>query len=354
MDILNIKAGTSDYNVNIESGLRHSIAKELKKAYPKSRFAVITDDNVFSIYGRQIKESFTAQGLDHEIISVAPGEKTKSFGVLADIASRLAQAKYNRADVIVAIGGGVVGDLAGFAASVFLRGISYVQVPTTLLSQIDSSVGGKTAVNIPEGKNLVGAFYHPKAVYIDTEFLQTLSSEIFADGMAEMIKYALIRDKEMFGILEQNDISAKSEMLKDMIIRCLAIKRDVVAADEKDKGERMILNFGHTIGHSLERICAGTKRNITHGQGVACGMAVITAASERLGETQKGSTARIVDVLKKNGLPFSIDDFDKQDILNGIFVDKKNVADKLNIILIKKPGSVFIKQITKQEMTNYL
>lgn len=355
MDTLNIKAGTNKYNVYIDPGLRQSVAKRLKEAYPKSRFAVITDDNVFCLYGKEIKKTFKSEGLCYDIICVAPGEKSKSLSVLSDITSRLAKAKYNRADVIVAFGGGIAGDLAGFIAAVFLRGIRYVQIPTTLLAQIDSSVGGKTAVNIPEGKNLVGAFYHPSAVYIDTDFLSTLSKSDFADGMAEMIKYALIRDKDMFETFEQSDgIDAQSCQLKEMIIRCLEIKRDVVAADEKDKGERMILNFGHTIGHGLERICAKSARSITHGQGVACGMAAITGASEKLGQTQKGTTARIVDVLKKTGLPHSIDGFNKQDILEGIFVDKKNVADKLSIILIKETGSVFIKEITKQQMTNYL
>lgn len=354
MNILNIKAGVNEYNVYIESGLRHSVAKRLKEAYPKSRFAIITDDNVFSIYGKELQEAFERQGLDFDIIRIAPGEKSKSMDMFADITSRLAKANYNRADIIVAFGGGVVGDLAGFVASAFLRGIRYVQIPTTLLAQIDSSVGGKTAVNIPEGKNLVGAFYHPSAVYIDTDFLKTLSVQVFADGMAEMIKYALIRDKDMFDILEQSAITADSKQLKDLIIRCLEIKRDVVAADEKDNGERMTLNFGHTIGHGLERICAKIKRSITHGQGVACGMAVITAASERLGQTEKGTTARIIDILEKTGLPHSIDGFNKQDILEGIFVDKKNVADKLNIILIQRPGSAFIKEITKQDMINYL
>ncbi len=355
MDILNIQAGTNDYNVYIEQGLRHSLAKRLKKEYPKSRFAIITDDNVFGIYGREIQEAFDKEGLRYDILCVKPCEKSKSMEVFADITNRLAKAKYNRADVIVAFGGGIVGDLAGFIAAAFLRGISYVQIPTTLLAQIDSSVGGKTAVNIPEGKNLVGAFYHPSAVYIDTDFLKTLSSDIFADGMSEMIKYALIRDKAMFETLEKSDsIHAESKQLKELIIRCLEIKRDVVAADEKDKGERMTLNFGHTIGHGLERICAKSDRCITHGQGVACGMAVITAASERKGQTEAGTTARIIDILKKNGLPYSIDDFNKQEILEGIYVDKKNVADKLNIILIDKPGSVFIKRITKTEMTDYL
>lgn len=355
MNVLNIKAGTSEYNVYISQEIKKSIPQKLKTAFPKSRFAIITDENVFRLYGKEIETSFDQNQLDYDIIRVTPGEKSKSLSVFADIVSYLAKANYNRADVIVAFGGGVVGDLSGFVASSFLRGIRYVQIPTTLLSQIDSAVGGKTAVNIPEGKNLVGAFYHPNAVYIDTDFLQTLPKQDFADGMSEMIKYALIKDKDMFDVLENGDgIHAASEILEELIVRCLEIKRDVVAADEKDNGERMLLNYGHTIGHGLERICATSSKTMTHGQGVACGMAAITAASEHMGQTKSGTTKRIVALLQKTGLPHSIDGFDKQDILKGIFVDKKNVADRLNIILVDETGHAFIHDIQKDQMINYL
>ncbi|MDD5017947.1 MAG: 3-dehydroquinate synthase, partial [Eubacteriales bacterium] len=348
INILNIKAGTGEYNVYIEQGSITSIPARLKDAYPKSRFALITDDNVYGLYGQTVLKAFDDARLGHDVIRVAPGERSKSIGVFADIMSALAQKNYNRADVVVALGGGIVGDLAGFAAASYLRGVRYVQIPTTLLAQIDSAVGGKTAVNIPEGKNLVGAFYQPGAVYIDTDFLKTLKPQDFADGMAEMIKYALIRDGDMFDSLEKMDsVGAGSSVLGGFIIRCLEIKRDVVAADEKDKAERMILNFGHTIGHGLERMGAAGGRAVTHGQGVARGMAAIAAAGERMGQTKAGTAARIVQVLEKAGLPHSIDGFDKQEILKGIFVDKKNVADTLSIILISEPGGAFIHKIKK-------
>lgn len=355
MESLTIQAGSNEYNVYIDQGIRHTIPQRLKEAYPKSRFAVITDENVYAIYGKEIISSFDQHELRYDIITVKPGERSKSISVFAEIVSNLAQKGYNRADVIVSLGGGIVGDLSGFVAASYLRGIQYVQVPTTLLAQIDSSVGGKTAVNIPEGKNLVGAFYHPSTVYIDTDFLSTLKTQDFADGMAELIKYALIKDSNMFNVLELSEpIRADSYNLQSLIIRCLEIKRDVVAADEKDTGERMKLNYGHTIGHGLERICAANETTMTHGQGVACGMAAITAASERLGQTKAGTTARIISLLNKTGLPHTIDGFDRDELLQGIFVDKKNIADTLSIILIHEPGDSFIHKINRKDMKNYL
>lgn len=355
MEKLTIQAGQSNYPVEIGSGSRSGIAAQLKQAYPKSRFAVITDDNVAALYGDEMTRSFKDAGLAYDVIQVAPGEKSKSIAVYANILRTLAGNSYNRADVIVALGGGIVGDLTGFVASSFLRGMPYVQIPTTLLAQIDSSVGGKTAINIPEGKNLVGAFYHPHAVYIDLEFLTTLKTQDFADGMAEMIKYAMIKDENMMDTLEQGGkIDAGSDILGSLVRRCLEIKRDVVAQDERDKGERMKLNYGHTIGHGLERMCAVDGRHMTHGQGVARGMAVITAASEKLGQTEAGTTARLTALLQKQGLPTDIDGFSKDELLRGIFVDKKNVADMLNIILVKKPGVSFIHRIRRDQMRDYL
>ena len=355
MNNIHIKTPTSDYMAHIAGGHMDTIPAQLKAEYPKSRFAVITDENVHALYGARYATACDAAGLDYTVIRVAPGEKTKNLTVFGDILRRLAQGGFNRADVIVALGGGVVGDLAGFVASAYLRGVRYVQIPTTLLAQIDSSVGGKTAVNIPEGKNLIGAFHHPSTVYIDTHYLRTLPSDDFAGGMAEMIKYAMIRDADMMAALEQSaPITAGSPQLPKLIVRCLEIKRDIVAADEMDKGERMLLNFGHTIGHALERIGGMNDIPITHGQGVARGMAAITSASERLGLTEPGTAQRITDLLQKTGLPTDTSGFEKKDILKGILIDKKNIADTLNIILVSAPGRSFIKKIGRDEMISYL
>ena len=346
MNLLTMRAGTCEYPVYIEKGLLQSVPEKLKELFPKSRFAIITDDNVNALYGQNAAASFASAGLRHDLLTVKPGEGAKSTDVFARLLSELAQRGYNRADVIVALGGGVVGDLSGFVAAVFLRGLRYVQVPTTFLAQIDSAVGGKTAINLPEGKNLAGAFHQPSAVFVDSSLLQTLSEADFADGMSELIKYALIRDADMFAQLEAcGAIHADSDILPSWISKCLSIKRDVVASDEKDTGERMLLNFGHTIGHGIERLCAAQKLPMTHGRAVAIGMVAITAASERMGLTQAGTAQRIISVLQKTGLPHDISAYDKDEILKGILVDKKNVADKLNLVLISQPGQSFLQRI---------
>jgi 3-dehydroquinate synthase len=355
MKELVVKTQTSEYVIAVSPGLLKLVPQRLAAAYPHSRFAVITDEAVRGLYGAALEAAFEQAGLGFYVLTVPPGEASKSIATFGYLLSQLAQHQFNRADVIVALGGGVVGDLAGFVASAYLRGVKCVQVPTTLLAQIDSSVGGKTGVNLPEGKNLAGAFHQPAAVYIDPAVLQTLPGPDFADGMAELIKYALIRDADMFGMLENGaDITAQSPLLEDLIVRCVSIKRDVVMADEKDIGERMLLNFGHTIGHGIERISARKGISMTHGKAVAMGMAAITAASERKGLTTPGTAARIDTALKKAGLPHSIADFDRQDILEGILVDKKNMAGTLHLVLIREPGQSFLHPVPSEEMPNYL
>ncbi len=355
MNTLTMRAGTCEYPVYIEKGLLQSVPGKLKELFPKSRFAIITDDNVNALYGQSVTDSFEAAGLRYDLLAVKPGEGAKSTAVFARLLSELAQRSYNRADVIVALGGGVVGDLSGFVAAVFLRGLRCVQIPTTLLAQIDSAVGGKTAINLPEGKNLVGAFHQPSAVFVDSSLLQTLPAADFADGMSELIKYALIRDADMFTELENcGAIHADSDILPAWISKCLSIKRDVVAADEKDTGERMLLNFGHTIGHGIERLCAAQKRPMTHGRAVAIGMVAITEASERMELTQTGTAQRIISVLQKAGLPHDISAYDKDEILKGILVDKKNVADKLNLVLIKEPGQSFLHRIPGSDAKRFI
>jgi 3-dehydroquinate synthase len=293
--------------------------------------------------------------MDCHIFTVPPGEASKSIATFGELLSQLAQHQYNRADVIVALGGGVVGDLAGFVAASYLRGIKCVQIPTTLLAQIDSSVGGKTGVNLPEGKNLAGAFHQPAAVYIDPSLLATLPDEDFADGMAELIKYALIRDENIFSFLENGPvITSVSSQLESLIERCVSIKRDVVMADEKDTGERMLLNFGHTIGHAIERICARKGVFMTHGKAVAMGMFAIAALGEHKGQTKPGTASRIESVLKKAGLPYSIADYDKKEILNGILIDKKNMADTLNLVVISEPGKSFLYRIPHTDLPDYI
>ncbi len=350
-----VNTPSSEYTIYIGSGLLESVPRRLGRMFPKSRFAIITDDTVNGLYGAALTAAFAQQNLDCEVFAVPPGEASKSIATFGQLLDLLAQHKYNRADVIIALGGGIVGDLAGFVAASYLRGVKYVQIPTTLLAQIDSSVGGKTGINLPEGKNLAGAFYQPAAVYIDPAFLTTLPEVVFADGMAELIKYALIRDENMFSFLENGPaITAQSRQLESLIERCVSIKRDVVVADEKDMGERMLLNFGHTIGHAIERICARGCVPMTHGKAVAMGMVAIAALGEHKGQTKPGTSSRIESVLKKAGLPYSITGFDKKEILNGILIDKKNIADTLNLVVISEPGKSFLYRIPRNDLPDYL
>lgn len=355
MNMLTIRAGSSEYHVFIGKGLLETLPERLAFSFMGSRFLLITDTTVEALYGTRLTDAFAARGLDCDLAAVAPGEASKSLDSFAQLLGTLAQKGYNRADVVVALGGGVIGDLAGFVSAVYLRGIRYVQVPTTLLAQIDSAVGGKTAVNLSEGKNLAGAFHHPSAVFVDTDVLGTLPGADFADGMAELIKYALIKDAAMFGALETGGaVDAASENLEKLIVKCLGIKRDVVAADERDQGERMLLNFGHTIGHGIERLCAARQLPMTHGRAVAIGMATITAAAERAGLTAAGTAARIKAVLEKTGLPHAIGDYDADELLKGIFIDKKNVANTLHLVLIVEPGKAFLHRIDRSEMRGFL
>ncbi len=355
MKEISVNTPSSKYKITIGSGLLESVPRRLARTFPKSRFAIITDETVNGLYGAALTDAFAEQKLDCQVFSVPPGEASKSIATFGQLLGQLAQHKYNRADVIVALGGGVVGDLAGFIAASYLRGVKYVQIPTTLLAQIDSSVGGKTGVNLPEGKNLAGAFYQPAAVFIDPDFLTTLPETAFADGMAELIKYALIRDANMFSLLENGPaITAQSPQLEDLIVQCVSIKRDVVVADEKDTGERMLLNFGHTIGHAIERICAQGGIPMTHGRAVAMGMAVIAAAGVHKGLTKPGTTSRVEAVLQKAGLPFSTEGFNRDDILDAILVDKKTIAGSLHLVMISEPGRSFLHCIPRGNMPDYI
>lgn len=355
MKRIDVKTPSSPYTIFLERGLLSSIPRRLAEAFPKSRFAIITDDSVGALYGNALQTRLEDNNMQSEVFAVPPGEASKSIAMFGQLLSRLAQHRYNRADVIVALGGGVVGDLTGFVAACYLRGVRYVQIPTTLLAQIDSSVGGKTAVNLPEGKNLAGAFYQPSAVYIDPSLLATLPESDFTDGMAELIKYALIRDATMFALLENGPrITAQSPRLERLIERCVSIKRDVVTADEKDTGERMVLNFGHTIGHAIERVFAQKGIPMTHGRAVAMGMAAIAAAGERHSLTLPGTASRIEYVLEKNSLPYSIKGLNKSELLDAILVDKKNMADKLNLVMIREPGQSFLHPIERASLPEYL
>ena len=328
------------YPIIIEKGLINKIGYEVQKLFKGEKIFILTDENVNNFYGEKVMYSLQKVGYEVKKLVLKPGEETKNYRSVEGIYNELIDFKLTRSDLIITLGGGVIGDLGGFVASTFLRGVDFFQFPTSLLAQVDSSVGGKVGVDIAQGKNLVGSFYHPKAVFIDTNVLETLDQRFFNDGMAEVIKYGCIKDKNFF--YELKSYKNKLEVINniDKIINsCCTIKKDVVEKDEKDKGDRMLLNFGHTLGHGIEQYY--NYKKYTHGEGVAIGMYTITKISEDMGLTKEGTSKEIKELLVQYGLPWEMDT--KMDnIIDAISLDKKNINGKLNVILLKEIGESFI------------
>ena len=350
---LKISLGENSYSILIEKGLLSSIGKKISEIYNGKKVAVVTDKNVDKFYGDKIVSQLESSGFNVKKIVLNPGEKSKSVEVLLNTYDELLDFNITRGDLIIALGGGVVGDLTGFAAATLLRGIPYIQIPTSLLAQIDSSIGGKVAVDLNRGKNLVGNFYHPKAVFIDPNMLKTLDERFFYDGMAEVIKYGCIRDEQLFyNLLNYNTHEELIENMEHIIYSCCNIKREIVERDEKDTGERMLLNFGHTIGHAIEKYFNFEK--YTHGEAVALGMYAITKKSEEMKLTKEGTFNLIKDILTKYNLKYDIHLEDKESILNAISLDKKNKGEFMNIVLLNEIGKSFIHKIKKEKVSDFI
>lgn len=336
------------YEIIIKKGAFNNIAKEIKEVYSGSILAVITDENLYGLYGEQLKSSLLKEGFEIKIIAIKPGEDSKSFDTLMEVYSSLT-GLLRRNDIIVAFGGGVVGDLAGFAASTYMRGVKLIQVPTTLLSQIDSSIGGKTAINLPEGKNLVGSFYHPERVIVDPLLLNSLSEKYFTDGMGEVIKYACIKDENLFNelIASKNYIHENTEKL---IYTCLNIKKELVERDERDYGLRMLLNFGHTIGHAVEK---QLNYAVSHGEAVCIGMYHITKNSQRLGFTKANTLERLTSLLEYYNIKYNLP-LSTEHIIEFIYSDKKSNSDYINLVLLKEIGSAYIQRVPLNNLCDFI
>mgnify|MGYP002625137912 FL=1 len=338
---LYVDLGENSYNIVIEKGMLSRIGEEIKKLYNGEKVFIITDENVNNYYGAKVEKSLQNVGFNTRKLVLKAGEETKSFNTLPTIYNELLDFKLTRKELIITLGGGVIGDLGGFAASSFLRGVPFIQIPTSLLAQVDSSVGGKVAVDLEKGKNLVGSFYQPKAVFIDPEVLNTLPEKFYKDGMGEVIKYGCIKDRELFNklaLLKNRD--ELMEHIEDIVYTCCNIKRLVVEKDEKDLGERMLLNFGHTLGHAIETFY--NYKGYSHGEAVAVGMYNITLESEELGITEKGTAQKIKDILVNYGLPYEMKISDNEAIVNTIALDKKNLGSVLKVILLKSIGDSII------------
>ena len=346
---LSIDLSHSKYDIVIERGLLSRIGKEVKEVFVGNKIFILTDENVDKYYGDKVVKALEASGYMVKKLALKAGEETKSFNTLPMVYNELLDFKINRSDLILTLGGGVIGDLGGFVASTYLRGVSFIQCPTTLLAQVDSSVGGKVGVDLERGKNLVGSFYHPKKVIIDPEVLSSLTDKFFNDGMAEVIKYGCIKDSEFFKKLQS--FKNKEEVMNNIeyvIHNCCKIKKEVVEKDEKDTGDRMLLNFGHTIGHAIEQYYNFSK--YTHGEAVAIGMYEITKLSETLGETKKGEAEIIKDILIKYNLPYKLD-VSIDEIKEAMTLDKKNLGKKLNLIFITEIGNSFVKPIDQSQLS---
>jgi len=351
MKKIRIELGEKSYSIFIKRNCIRDLGEYLKENHQGSRIALITDYNLNAIYGDKINSIFSAAGLDAAVISIEPGEASKSIDTLKKVYGKLSESAMTRGDIIVAFGGGVVGDLAGFAAATYLRGITYIQVPTSLLAQVDSSIGGKVAVDLPGGKNLVGSFYHPEAVFIDHELLRTLDKRFFHDGLAEVVKYGCIKDKGIIGqLMKFRDEEELLDSIEPIIYKCCSIKKALVEEDERDFGNRMLLNFGHTIGHAVEKYF--NYKKYTHGEAVAIGMAYMARAGENLGLTEKGAWECLVKVLEKFDLPSKMPEMDKETVRKIILLDKKSRGDLINLVLIRKIGESFIKKVRIAELWN--
>lgn len=340
---VNLDRVSSSYEIQIGYQIMDRMALLLSRhGWPKRYFAVM-DSNVSALHGERVLGILGSLGLRVEKLEFPGGESCKNIHTCTDLAERLMARGADRASALIALGGGVVGDLTAFLASIYMRGIPYIQVPTTILAQVDSSIGGKTGVDLPAAKNLLGTFTQPKAVFIDLAFLETLPPREFTNGLAEIVKYGIIEDPELLAELEAGDEALRRRdpvFLEKIISKSCRIKKEIVESDETDRGLRRILNFGHTVGHSIE---AESGFALSHGEAVSMGMSVAVLLSERLKYLSSEDQERILSVIEGLGLPVRIPSYlDTEGLLKGLKKDKKKEDDKIHFILLKKPGQPFV------------
>ena len=340
-------SASKTYCVEIGSGLLPGLGEKIAALGKVQKVCIVSDSTVWPLYGAAADASLHAAGLNTCSFVFPAGEASKCGETFLELLNFLAENRLTRSDILVALGGGVVGDLTGFAAACFLRGIRFVQVPTTLLAAVDSSVGGKTAIDLPGGKNLAGAFWQPSLVLCDTECLNTLPEDIFRDGCAEVIKTAILFDEPLFMELVRDGLHFDREKV---IAACVAHKRDVVNADEFDRGQRQKLNLGHTIGHGVEAMSDFT---LSHGKSVAIGTAIAARAAAKLGICDQGTATRIMWLLEKFGLPI-FTHHTAAELAQMALSDKKRAGDTVNLILPKAVGDCFISPTPVTELESII
>jgi 3-dehydroquinate synthase len=345
VDVVRVNV-SKPYDVLIGRGILDSVGERLREVSEPCRCAVITDDIVSELYKERVVQSLEASGFSAVSFVFQNGEQSKTLATFGKALEFLAEQKLSRTDLVVALGGGVVGDLAGFVSSVYLRGVRFIQIPTTLLAAVDSSVGGKTAVDLAAGKNLAGAFYQPELVLCDPDTLSTLPAEFIADGMAEVIKYGMIYDKELFSFVAGG---ANSDMYERIIRRCVEIKAHFVENDERDNGIRQLLNFGHTAGHAIEKC---SNMTITHGNAVAIGMAIVAKACAAMGIAEQSLPSELISCLRNNNLPVECE-FTAQELAAAALSDKKRRGGSISVVVVRAVGDSFLKPIRCEETADF-
>ncbi len=347
-ETVRVVTGGGTYDVLIGGGLLAQAGPLIRPLLKRPKTVVVTDRVVHGLHGAALSASLQAAEIAHDMVVLPDGEATKSLSQTEALCESLLAHRVERSDTIIAFGGGVIGDLTGFAAAVLHRGMGFVQIPTTLLAQVDSSVGGKTGVNLASGKNLVGAFHQPRLVLADTDVLATLSEREYAAGYAEVVKYGALGDAAFFDWLEAEAVALRSrapQALLRAVRRCIEMKADVVAADEKEAGQRMLLNLGHTFGHAIEA-CAGYDGRVLHGEAVAVGMVLAADLSVRLGHAPSAAASRLRGHLDQAGLPTTLDalgvPLSAEALMAAMAKDKKARDGRLTLILIRMIGEAFV------------
>lgn len=343
MKIIKVGLRERSYDITIGEGIGDEICRRIKGLPLGEKIAVVTNPGLKKLYGAFLLTILKKAGYRPFLIEVPDGEGTKDLKWAKRLYDEFINARMDRRSSLVALGGGVIGDLGGFAASTFMRGIPYIQIPTSLLAQVDSSVGGKTAVNHPEGKNLIGTFYQPLAVFIDTVFLKTLPKEEFLNGMAEVVKYGIIADKRLFRFLEKNVervLALDRQAMEYLIERSCSIKARVVGKDEREAGLRAILNFGHTLAHAIETVSGYRYR---HGEAVSIGMVYAANLSLKMGLCSETAVKRIENLLLSLGLPVKGKRLSSDRLVKALETDKKVLNGKIRFVLLREIGKVEVQ-----------
>ena len=349
MKTLTVNLPDKTYDILIGSGLLSSIGNVISPLLKRRFVAIVTDENVGALYAKPLQAALSLAEIESTVITLPAGESTKSWPYLEQVVEGLLDAKVERDDVVLALGGGVIGDLVGFAASTLRRGVRFVQLPTSLLAQVDSSVGGKTGINSSHGKNLIGAFHQPELVVIDTDVLKTLPTREFLAGYGEVAKYGLLGDAEFFSWLDEhhNEIKGlEQDTIETMIAHCCQMKADIVARDEKERGDRALLNLGHTFGHALEKV-TGYSDRLLHGEGVAIGCGLAFDLSAKLGFCDATHAQRARAHFQKMGMKTNVFEIDGEvidinELVSAMYQDKKVNGGALTFILARRIGEAFV------------